>query len=321
MKAPALLKLLEDQQVHSGEYLARALGISRTAVWKQIRKAQADGVAIRTIKGRGYQLLSTVDYLDRDAVLRQLSEEVLSKVDLHVLEEVDSTNREVARRLGLVSQPLPVVMADCQTQGRGRLGRTWASPKGENIYLSVGLALSGGFGALEGLSLVLGVAVARALEALGANPLGLKWPNDLYAFNRKLGGILVEIQGELQEGCVQVIAGIGLNVHMSDAEDVDQPWVSLANAWPEIRWRRSDIAAAMLNEIERAVRIFEQDGFGSFKDSWQARDIFLDMPLKAKDGELQGIGAGIDEKGNYRLQQGDATISVGAGDISLRITP
>ncbi|MDR9426289.1 MAG: biotin--[acetyl-CoA-carboxylase] ligase [Marinobacter sp.] len=319
MKVSALLSLLDDQKVHSGESLAKALGVSRTAVWKQIRKALDDGVEIRTIKGRGYQLMSAVDLLDPDAINRDLPQALKSRIDLSVLSEVTSTNREVASRLPTCDSASPVVLADSQSAGRGRMGRPWASPKAENLYLSLGLTLTGGFAALEGLSLVLGLAVANALEGLGAVPVGLKWPNDLYASGQKVGGILVEIQGELQEGKVQVIAGIGINVHMSQSEVVDQPWTSLALAWPEQKWNRGKIATAILVEIDRAMEKFEANGFPWFAKQWQERDIFYDKPLVANDGALFGVGAGIDSKGNYLVTQGDETNAVRAGDIRLRV--
>ena len=319
MKVSALLSLLDDQKVHSGESLAKALGVSRTAVWKQIRKALDDGVEIRTIKGRGYQLMSAVDLLDPDAINRDLTQALKSRIDLSVLSEVTSTNREVASRLPTCGSASPVVLADSQSAGRGRMGRPWASPKGENLYLSLGLTLTGGFAALEGLSLALGLAVANALEGLGAVPVGLKWPNDLYASGQKVGGILVEIQGELQEGKVQVIAGIGINVHMLQSEVVDQPWTSLALAWPEQKWNRGKIATAILVEIDRAMEKFEANGFPWFAKQWQERDIFYDKPLVANDGALFGVGAGIDSKGNYLVTQGDETTAVRAGDIRLRV--
>ena len=319
MKSSSLLSLLDDRQVHSGESLAKALGVSRTAIWKQIKKAQADGAEIRTIKGRGYQLISALDFLDADHILDGLPPSLRSQIELTVLSEVDSTNREVAKRLPTAIGTTPVVLAEAQTAGRGRRGRPWSSPKAENLYMSLGLTLAGGFLALEGLSLVLGVAVARALEGVGAHPIGLKWPNDLYAFGKKLGGILVEIQGELQEGRVQVIAGIGLNVHMSRSEAVDQPWTSLALAWDQGDWRRSQIAAAMLAEIKGAIRQFEEEGFAPFREQWQARDIFQDKPLVARDGDLSGLGGGIDVAGNYLVINGDESVAVKAGDISLRV--
>lgn len=319
MKTSALLSLLGDQQVHSGEFLAKALNVSRTAIWKQIRKAQAQGAEIRTIKGRGYQLLSAVDFLDAETITESLPEALKAKTNLTVLAEVASTNREVATRMSGSGGVIPVVLAESQSAGRGRMGRVWSSPKGENLYLSLGLTLNGGFAALEGLSLVLGVAVARALEVLGVPGVGLKWPNDLYISGKKLGGILVEIQGELQEGRVQVIAGIGINVHMAESDAVDQPWTSLALACPGQSWARGPLAATILTEIDAAITRFEVHGFSYFREPWQSRDIFYQRPLCAKDGELAGVGAGIDAQGHYRVTTDTETVAVRAGDISLRV--
>lgn len=318
MNTHPLLSLLGDGEVHSGESLAQILGISRTAVWKQIRKAEAEGIEIRTIRGRGYQLVGALDLLDQPCIEAQLSPAIRDRVSLTVLPEVDSTNLVVAKQLAQGGEGGPVVIADCQTSGRGRRGRVWASPKGQNLYLSMGLSLAGGFAALDGLSLVLGVAVSNAIEALGATDVGLKWPNDLFAGGRKFGGILVEIQGELQEGRVQVIAGIGINVHMKEADAVDQPWISLDQAWPGVEWQRGRVAAGIISEVLEALPSFESSGFASFRDTWQRRDIFFDRALCARNGEYSGIGLGVDQDGNYRLATGQGEVSVRAGDISLR---
>lgn len=319
MKSATLLSLLQDRRVHSGEALARALGVSRTAIWKQIRRAQAEGVEIRTIRGQGYQLVSTLDLLVADDILASLAPELRNRIDLTVLSDVDSTNAEAARQLKAGQSSLPVVIADGQTEGRGRRGRNWASPRGENLYLSLGLTVQGGFSALEGLSLLLGVAVSRALATLGATGIGLKWPNDLFADNKKFGGILVEIQGELQEGDVQVIAGIGINVHMTQVSGVDQPWVGLAGQWPDIQWSRNELAAAIVTQVLGVVPEFEDQGFQAFCDEWQAQDIFFGKDLMARDGDLQGQGCGIDASGNYQVMTAQGLVPVRAGDISLRV--
>ncbi|GGC84057.1 biotin--[acetyl-CoA-carboxylase] ligase [Marinobacter halophilus] len=319
MKSTTLLSLLQDRCIHSGESLARTLGVSRTAVWKQIRRAQADGVEIKTIRGQGYQLVSVLDLLLVERILAALTPRHQSKIDLVILDDVDSTNAEVARRLKSVPSTLPVVIADSQSAGRGRRGRNWASPRGENLYLSLGLTVHGGFSALDGMSLVLGVAVSRALAALGTTGVGLKWPNDLFSDNRKLGGILVEIQGELQDGEVQVIAGIGINVHMSQVNGVDQPWASLANQWPEIQWSRNEIAAAIVGQVLAIVAEFEEQGFAAFREEWQAQDIFFGQDLMAREGDLLGQGRGIDATGNYQVMTAQGLVAVRAGDISLRV--
>lgn len=318
MNTHPLLNLLDDGGIHSGESLAQALGISRTAVWKQIRKAESEGVKVRSIRGRGYQLVAPLDLLDQPGVNSVLSEALRKQVSLTVLPEVDSTNMVVARQLAEGTDRVPVVIADCQTSGRGRRGRVWASPKGQNLYLSMGLSLPGGFAALEGLSLVLGVAVARAIEGLGATDVGLKWPNDLFCDDRKFGGILVEIQGELQEGRVEVIAGIGINVHMKEARAIDQPWTSLGLAWPATSWRRKEVAGGIVSEIMAALPTFESSGFASFREAWQHRDIFFGKMVSARGGEHAGTGLGVDQEGNYRLATDHGEISVRAGDISLR---
>lgn len=319
MKSKALITLLSDGQVHSGESLARQLGVSRTAIWKQVRRAMDEGFEVTTIRGRGYQLMSRVDLLEPALILGHLNTEVASRIALRVLDEVDSTNADVLRQLSAGCESLPVTIADCQTAGRGRRGRNWRSPRGENLYLSMGLTFHGGFSVLDGLSLVLGVAVAEALESLGSPDIGLKWPNDIFLPSGKLGGILVELQGELQEGVVQVIAGIGINVHMVEAADVDQPWSSLAKARPDTEWSRNQLAGAIINAVSDAASLFSSEGFGHFRAPWQARDIHYDQTVQAKGGELQGIGCGIDESGNYLLRtaSGD-TVPVRAGEISLR---
>ena len=185
----------------------------------------------------------------------------------------------------------------------------------------MGLTFHGGFGVLDGLSLVLGVAVANALEQLGVPAVRLKWPNDIFLPAGKLGGILVELQGELEEGVVQVIAGIGLNVHMSRADGVDQPWSSLAMACPETEWSRNQIAAAIIEAIQDTVPVFSDVGFRDFRAPWQKRDIFMGQSLQARGGEIEGVGCGIDDQGNYQIRTADGVVPVRAGEISLRVVP
>ncbi|KPQ01214.1 biotin--[acetyl-CoA-carboxylase] ligase [Marinobacter sp. HL-58] len=320
MKSRALLGLLADGQVHSGESLAASLGISRTAIWKQIRRAMDDGVRIETIRGKGYRLLSDMDLLDESRIIQGLAPQHRSAIELSVLDEVDSTNAEIVRRRRESGTGrIPVCIADCQTAGRGRRGRPWQSPRGQNLYLSMGLTFQGSFAMLDGLSLVLGVAVAEALEQQGVPDVGLKWPNDIFVGGSKLAGILVELQGELEEGVVQVVAGIGLNVHMTESTDVDQSWSSLAMALPDRGWRRSDLATSVVSKVLEAVDEFAERGFSRFTGRWQSRDIFAGKALVATQGELSGTGRGIDASGNYLIDDGSELVRVRAGEISLRV--
>lgn len=320
MKSKTIIGLLADGRIHSGESLASTLGISRTAIWKQIRRAEDEGYRIETIRGRGYRLISRVDLLEPALIAAELDEAIRSRIDLVVVDEVDSTNAEVIRRRpGPVSPVIPVCIADHQTAGRGRRGRVWQSPRGENLYLSLGLTFRGGFSILDGLSLVLGVAAAEALEAKGAGAVGLKWPNDLFLKGGKLAGILVELQGELEEGVIQVVAGIGINVHMVKAEGVDQAWSSLAGSLPDIRWQRNELAAALVASIVTAADVFSEHGFGVFREPWQQRDIYKGKQLSASQDELSGTGQGIDDSGNYLIETENGVTRVRAGEISLRM--
>ncbi|NMT65550.1 biotin--[acetyl-CoA-carboxylase] ligase [Marinobacter orientalis] len=320
MKSRALFGLLADGQIHSGESLATSLGISRTAIWKQLRRAMDEGVRIETIRGKGYRLLTDMDLLDSEQILDGLGLPHRSAVELIVLDEVDSTNAEIVRRRRESGNSrIPVCIADCQTAGRGRRGRPWQSPRGQNLYMSLGLTFRGSFAMLDGLSLVLGVAVAEALEGQGVADVGLKWPNDIFIGGSKLSGILVELQGELEEGVVQVVAGIGLNVHMTDGTGVNQSWNSLAGAFPERRWCRNELAAAVIRSVLEAVDEFVGQGFGGFRARWQSRDIFSGKSLVASQGELAGTGLGIDDSGNYLIAADEDVIRIRAGEISLRV--
>jgi BirA family biotin operon repressor/biotin-[acetyl-CoA-carboxylase] ligase len=318
MKAKVLITRLNDGKIHSGQSLATEFGVSRTAIWKIIQRALKEGFNIRTVRGHGYQLASPVDFLDQEIIVKNVESVSSRPLALSVVDEIDSTNAEVMRLLARGECVTPVVTAETQTAGRGRRGQPWCSPAGENIYLSMGLSLSGGFSAVDGLSLVLGVAVADALEYFGAAPVGLKWPNDIFIDGAKVGGILVELQGELQDGVVHAIVGLGLNVHMTAAPAIEQAWTSLALARPQLTWSRNALVSTLITSIADASDKFQSVGFAGFRSSWQSRDVFFSRHIMARDGELQGVGQGIDHSGNYVLRTIEGDVAVRSGEISLR---
>ena len=319
MKAKVLITRLNDGKIHSGQSLATEFGVSRTAIWKLARRALKEGFDIHTVRGRGYQLANPVDFLDQEIIAKNVEGASSRPLALSVIDEIDSTNAEVMRMLARGECATPVVTAETQTAGRGRRGQPWCSPAGENIYLSMGLSLSGGFSAVDGLSLVLGVAVAEALECLGAAPVGLKWPNDIFIDGAKVGGILVELQGELQDGVVHAIVGLGLNVHMTAAPAIDQAWTSLALARPQLTWSRNALVSTLITSIADASDKFQSVGFAGFRSSWQSRDVFFSRQIMARDGKLQGVGQGIDHSGNYVLRTNEGEFAVRSGEISLRV--
>ncbi|OEY66532.1 biotin--[acetyl-CoA-carboxylase] ligase [Marinobacter sp. X15-166B] len=319
MKTKVLLGLLADQRIHSGQSLAEVLGVSRTAVWKQVQRAVDRGFPIETLRGQGYRLTRAVDLLDHETIVSALPETDRSRVSLRVFDSVNSTNAEIAEARRAGDTGILVCVADMQSAGRGRRGRDWLSPRGENVYASFGLTLHGGFASLDGLSLVLGIAVAEALESLGADSVQLKWPNDVLVAGAKIGGILIELQGELEEGRVNLIAGIGLNVHMQDAPGIEQAWTSLARAFPAVTWQRNQIIAALISAVVSATERFDAQGFEVFRERWVQRDFLVGKALNALGGELSGVGVGVDGQGNYLIDSNSGRQAVRAGEISLRV--
>ena len=254
MSRSILLPLLADGEFRSGQDLAEALGVSRTAVWKQVNKlASETGLVIDSVKGRGYRIPGGIELLDAEqvtAALQPLASRLLTSLVL--LESVDSTNAEALRRAEAGDSSGLVCSAEQQTAGRGRRGRQWVSPFASNLYLSLLRKFDQGAAALEGLSLAVGVAVARALEAAGMPAVQLKWPNDILFDGAKLGGVLLEMIGDAAGPC-KVVIGVGLNVVMpaEAARGIDQDWTDIRSVAGSAHPRRNALLAALLNELVR----------------------------------------------------------------------
>ena len=323
MSKSTLLPLLADGEFRSGQELADVLGVSRTAVWKQVnRLAEESGIEIESVKGKGYRIPGGIDLLSADGVLDALAPRPLSLLSrLAVLDSVDSTNAEVLRWAQEGGAPGMVCTAEQQTVGRGRRGRQWVSPYASNLYLSLLWEFSQGAAALEGLSLAVGVAVARALRACGAAAVQLKWPNDVLHDGRKLGGILLEMSGDAAGSC-RVVVGVGLNVAMpaTAANAIDQAWTDLKTISAGELPGRNRLLAELLNELLPLVADFEQQGFKHWREEWMALDAFDGAPvvLHTGSGELAGIARGVDQRGALQLESTTGVQSVYGGEISLR---
>lgn len=224
-----LLECLSDGCIHSGESLGAELGISRAAVWKHVKAAQLAGVPLWANRGEGYRLAPGFALLNADQIRRDCLPATLSALsNIEILMTIDSTNSQLMRRFQEGGPDSLVVLAEKQTAGRGRRGRVWQSPFASSIYLTLGWTFTEGVAAIEGLSLVVGLKVLEVLQRFGASDLQLKWPNDVYWQQRKLAGILIEVQGD-PAGVCQVAIGIGINVNLQETQNtlIDQPWVDL----------------------------------------------------------------------------------------------
>jgi BirA family biotin operon repressor/biotin-[acetyl-CoA-carboxylase] ligase len=316
----ALLQRLADGEFHSGSALGEVLGVSRTAVWKSLSKLDGLGLVVESVKGKGYRLSQPLDLLDEQAMVRELPVSVRQQMALRVLPRVDSTNSCVAQWLAEASTlpaPYRVVLAEQQTAGRGRHGRTWCSPFARNLYLSLGFELTGGVEVLSGLSLVVGLALIRSLKALGCPDPELKWPNDVWLQQRKLAGVLVELQGEATTAW-RVVVGIGLNVAMSEQEgrSIGQPWISLNR---HLQIGRNTLAARVLQDLHEVLVRYRDAGFSAFMDEWNESDLLRGRAVCVDGGRLSGVAQGIDGSGALLLRLDDGSLrTLNAGEVSVR---
>ncbi|MBC7006600.1 bifunctional biotin--[acetyl-CoA-carboxylase] ligase/biotin operon repressor BirA [Photobacterium sp. BZF1] len=310
----ALIAKLADGQFHSGEALGEALGISRAAVSKHIKVLRSWGIDIFRLQGKGYSLATKLELLDCDTILAQVK-----CPSLEVLPVIDSTNQYLLDRIGTLPKGASC-LAEYQQAGRGRRGRQWLSPFGSNLYLSMYWRLDAGIAAAMGLSLVVGVAIAEALESLGAEGIKVKWPNDLYYQDKKLAGILVEMSGQAGEAAHLVI-GMGLNIAMpeSEGEAIEQSWTNLSEACDSLP-ARNKLAAALVNRLYDALKDYEESGMEGFTSRWNRLDNFLDRPVKLLMGnrEVEGIARGINNQGALLLETEQGVTPYLGGEISLR---
>jgi BirA family transcriptional regulator, biotin operon repressor / biotin---[acetyl-CoA-carboxylase] ligase len=297
-----LLNLLADGQFHSGEVLAGQLGISRASVFNALADVADFGVVLQRIRGRGYRLERPWQRLEMDEILRWLGKDA-GKFDIEILMQAPSSNSLLAQRAGMDQQKVhtPSVLAvELQTAGRGRMGRTWHSSLGSALTFSLLWRFDRGLNALSGLSLAVGVAIVRALDKLGAQGIQLKWPNDILTSQGKLGGVLIEAQGDML-GPSAVVIGIGLNCTLPAmlAPRIGQPACGLdevCSAMPT----RNQLLAVLLQELATVLEQFAQSGFSAFRTEWeqynihQNRKIELHMP---DDSMLSGTVRGVDDSG------------------------
>jgi BirA family biotin operon repressor/biotin-[acetyl-CoA-carboxylase] ligase len=321
---PSLLTLLADGRLHSGERLAQRLGVSRAAVWKGIERLRTRGIDIEAVPRRGYKLPDAVELLEEPAIRAAIAGHRSNRLRrLDLLFDVDSTNTRL-----LAGGPPPhgcadVVLSELQHAGRGRRGRHWFAPFGGSIALSMSWSFTDASRASPSLSLCVGVAIARALERVGVSGIGLKWPNDIWFDDRKVGGILIEVRAEAS-GPAHVVIGVGLNVRLSpgmrariEASGVTAAAVSEACTTPP---SRNFIAGAIIDALLSMLADFERDGFSGFRDAWTALDALRDRPAQVLTGEavIDGMARGVDAHGALRLERDGRVQEFVSGEVSLR---
>ena len=306
--------ILADGEFHSGEQLGDICGMSRAAINQHINTLKSWGLDIYTVTGKGYCLSAPLQLLDAE-VIRQ---NVTGSGEVNVIPVIDSTNQFLMDRMTSL-YPGDTCIAEYQQSGRGRRGRQWFSPFGANLYMSMYWRLEQGPAAAMGLSLVVGIVMAEALQSLGAKDVRVKWPNDLYLNDKKLAGILVELSGKTGDVAHIVIgAGINLMMHQVDDTVVGQQWISLQEAGIDID--RNALTSELINTLRSALQLFEAEGLTPFVSRWANLDNFIHRPVKLIIGEqeVHGIARGIDSRGGLLLEQDGQIKPWVGGEISLR---
>jgi BirA family biotin operon repressor/biotin-[acetyl-CoA-carboxylase] ligase len=314
-----ILRLLDHERFCSGEAIAAKLGVSRASVWNALADLDRLGVQVYRVRGRGYRLAEPIDWLD----IALLRDRLAGRFVLSLEDVVDSTNSVLLERAAGGAPHRSCVVAELQTRGRGRRGRSWHSPLGGGLTFSLLWRFEQGVGELGGLSLAVGLALQRAMRELGLTDARLKWPNDLLHEFRKLGGILVELQGDAL-GPAAAVIGIGLNVRLGRARaSIDQAVTDLAMALGT-EPSRNELLCSLLRHLDEVLTVFAQEGFAPLRGEWEAAHAYhrRRVALHLPSGDVrQGVVVGVAEDGSLRLDTGAGVCRLATGEISLRPAP
>lgn len=311
-----LLCTLADGEFHSGEMLAQSLGLSRTAIAGHINQLIDWGLDVFKVKGKGYKLNRPLVLLDEQSICSKFTVPPLGNVS--VLQVIESTNTAL-KTTDQVRANGDTVLVEIQTAGRGRHGRQWLAPVGGSLTMSMYWRFNDGYQGMAGLSLLVGVAVCRALKQCGVEEARLKWPNDVYLFGKKLAGVLIEVEGQIGAPA-DCIIGIGLNVTVPHHEfDVGQPHIDLSQVLG-YSIDRNLVAASIIEQLWEVLPVFTQQGFEPFMNEWMDLDWFAERTVVVKSGQkrISGINRGVDHSGALLLETSDGITRFHGGEVSLR---
>jgi BirA family biotin operon repressor/biotin-[acetyl-CoA-carboxylase] ligase len=258
--------------------------------------------------------------LEAEKIINNLENEILDYLpEIFISDKTASTNDDAKEYL--LNQPaeLSVHLAEQQDAGKGRNGKKWVSPKGKNIYLSLGWRSPLKYSELDGLSLSVGSILATVLNKKANNSIKIKWPNDLMIHQKKISGILIETIDI--EGQVGIVIGIGINVHMSreDGKDIDQSWVTLDETSRDIN-DRNLLVAMLLNELFKFIKIFPKEGFKAFKSKFESLDLLNGKVCKVTSDDTDKVVEviGVSDNGELLVKENSEYLSLRYGEVSIR---
>ena len=319
-KETQLLQLLRERPSGflSGEAMSRRLKVSRTAVWKKVQTLRASGYEIEAWRRRGYRLVQSPDLLTPSEIKSLLKTTWMGR-KIHYYPVIESTNSEAYRLAHRGGQEGEVVIAESQSQGRGRMGRRWFSPPSSNVYLSVILRPPIPPHQASLVTLMAAVATANAVENVSGLSPTIKWPNDIFLGSRKVGGLLNEIQSEIDR-IHFVILGIGVNLNL-DRRSFPPKIRALATSLKLERGEaisRKVFTCSLLEELERGYERFLREGGGVVLEAWRRKARVKGKKIKVTSfGDVwEGKAVDVDSDGLLILEMEDGTRRrVVAGDV------
>jgi BirA family biotin operon repressor/biotin-[acetyl-CoA-carboxylase] ligase len=304
----------------SGEELSRKLSISRAAIWKHVIALKQMRYEIESVRSQGYRLLNAPDLLFPWEIQRGLNNKFIGS-DIKYFSCLDSSN-ETAYQLGLSGAAEgTAVIAEAQSKGKGRLGRTWESPAEKNLYLSVILRPAIPLGEAPQISLIAAVAACQAVDRFKPGLAAIKWPNDIWINGLKVAGILTELRGEA--GHVDfIVVGIGVNLNMN-AEDFPEILSGLATSLKIATGDpvdRAGFTRFLLQDLETWYVKFLDEGFGSIRDEWERHSLLShkNVKISIQNKIIEGRAEGLDESGLLIINTTEGEkIHVPAGDVTV----
>lgn len=318
-----ILQLLADGQFHSGEALAQRFKVTRATIWNALKHAKSLGIEVFSVRGRGYKLPQAIELLDKSLVLAAIGEQ-REWFNVQLLDEIASTNTYLMQQKGAAHATC--VAAHVQTSGKGRRGRAWVSQLGASLTFSLLWRFQCGAAALSGLSLAVGVALIRALNSLNVSNVQLKWPNDVLVINenqrgKKLAGILIELQGDL-EGPSAAVIGVGINLNMPKnvLDSIDQPATDLVNTSTK-PINQSQLLGLLLKHLADVLSHFETHGFVGLRDEWLRYHAYENKPVRMllpNGTQVIGTVKSVADDGILLVETALGLQRFSAGEISLR---
>ena len=319
MKYKILEKLKQGEDFISGQEISKEFHITRAAIWKYINILREDGYNIESVPSKGYRLVSLPDILSYEEIKEYLKTDFMGR-SIYYFNSIDSTNKK-AKEIALDEKEGTVLIAEEQTAGKGRMGRSWVSPKGKGIWMSLILKPTMEPMKVPKLTLIGAAAVYKALENMGIKAQ-IKWPNDVLIDGKKICGILTEMSGELNM-VNYVIMGIGINVNLDEGdfpEELKDKATSLKiSTGKEIS--RKELTANILNEFEKLYLKFkEEDNIEEVLKISRENSILLGEEVRIIRGNNIKIGKAIDinDNGELVVEVGDKVEKIISGEVSLR---